>query len=147
MNTPDNPVSWKQRPRLVFAWLLLFFPVGLYALWSGNLVDRKRKWMITGAVAAILLVATSTFLNLLYALILVPLALWILWRDPEISRPIFYRFAAGGALAALLTLFNLPGQTVQESTPEGGSCAAVQTSGNCTYYRDDQCNVIARSCQ
>lgn len=147
MNAPHNPVSWKQQRSLVFAWLLLFFPVGLYALWSGDLVDRKRKWMITGAVAAVLVVATSTFLSLVYALILVPLALWILWRDPEISRAMFNRFAIGGALAALLTLFSLPGQTGQENTPDDDSCAAVRTSGNCTYYRDDQCNVIAQSCQ
>ncbi len=135
---------WQDRRSLVYAWLLLFFPVGLYGLWSGTAFAQNRKWQLTGAVVAVLVIGSAGFINLLIGLVGAPLAVFLLWRDPEISRATFRNFAIGAGVIAVLAL---------ASVGSGGGgfspspCAAVQTYGNCTYYRDDQCNVIGQSCQ
>ena len=140
----SNP-RWQDRPSLVYAWLLLFFPLGLYGLWSSGLMEPRRKWQITGVVGVLLVLGSVGLLNYLYALVFAPAAIWLLWRDKTISRTTFRYFAIGAAIAALMALASA---TAQMGPGAGaGSCAAVQTYGNCTYYRDDQCNVIGQSCQ
>ncbi len=134
-------LRWQERASLLFAWLLLFFPIGLYGLWSSTLFAQNRKWQITGAVVLVLVVTSAGLFNLLYALLLVPLAIWLLWRDRDLSRTTFRYFAVGGGVAALLAL----GSAGSGGGGFGaGSCTEVQSQGGWTYYRDADCNVIGR---
>ena len=144
---PENTVShrWQDRRSLVHAWLLLFFPIGLYGLWTSTRFEQSRKWQFTGAVAAALVLGSAGLLNLLVAFVGAPLAVFLLWRDPEIPRGTLRNFAIGAGVLAVLALASAGGGS--GGLGGGGPCAAVQTYGNCTYYRDNQCNVIGQSCQ
>ncbi len=140
-------VRWWQKRTLVIVWLLFFFPVGLYGLWKGDLFTGNMKKIITGVVVAVLLIlGGGEFLDFVYVFILCPIAIFLLWKDPAISKSTTYRF--GGALAVLIlvVLTALPSPQTTNVNVTGGSCTAVTQSGGCTYYRDASCRVIAQQC-
>ncbi len=120
--------SWQNHKTLLYAWLLIFFPIGLYGLWTGSLFDTRKKWMITGGVVLVFLLTGAGF-NALLALILAPLAVILLWKDTSIQRPTVYKFGAGAAVIFLLFI-----------------AAPAQQGDDCTYFRDSNYNVFARSC-
>ncbi len=120
--------KWQNHKTLLYAWLLIFFPIGLYGLWTGTLFDTQKKWMITAGVVVVLIVTGAGF-NALLAFILAPLAVFLLWKDNSIQRPTVYKFA-GGAVILFLLFIAAP-------SPQGSDC---------TYYRDSNYNVFARSC-
>ncbi len=131
---------WQDRRSLVYAWLLLFFPVGLYGLWTSRVFDDRQKWRFSAAVAVVLVVGSAGLLNLLAALVCAPMAVFLLWRDPEIARPTFRNFTIGAGVVALLALSSAGG---------GGGfgeddCTAVIEQGGATYFRDSDCNVIGK---
>ncbi|HFQ15714.1 MAG TPA: hypothetical protein ENK41_05105, partial [Rhodobacteraceae bacterium] len=100
---PAAAPAWYDKRSLVWAWLLVFFPVGLYAVWKSRLFDRQRKWVVTGIVVGIvLLFGGSGALDAVVALIFAPLAVYLCWRDPQISRPTTLKFAAGAVVILLL---------------------------------------------
>ncbi len=142
---PSEP--WVNRKPLLIAWLLVFFPVGLYALWKGALFDRTWKIGITALVAVAFLVAGINFTHPLYVFCLVPVAIVVLWRDSGTARKTVYGFTACWPLILALFLYE-KGSSVAGggSYNDGGSCSAVMTEGNCTYFRDSDCTVIAREC-
>ena len=142
MTEPITKTPWSDNKDLVIFWLLVFFPVGLWALWTGNCFEKNRKIQITIAVAAILLVGSLGINTFLYFFIAWPAALFLLWRNQGEKKTWFY-VAVG--VFVVLGLLNL-GNGGSGNYSGGGSCAAVMTEGNCTYYRDDNCNVIAREC-
>ncbi len=121
---------WQDNKTLLHAWLLMVFPVGLYALWAGSVYEKHVKWGITAGVVLVFL-ALNTGFDALLALVLAPLAVFLLWRDQEIARATVYKFAAGAAVILLLFL--------AAPSPQGGG-------NGCTYYRDSNYNVFARSC-
>jgi hypothetical protein len=121
---------WQDNKTLLHAWLLMVFPVGLYALWVGSVYEKPTKWGITAAVVLVFL-ALNTGFDALLALILAPLAVFLLWKDKNIARATVYKFAAGAAVILVLFLAAPP---------------APQSDGGCTYYRDSNYNVFARSC-
>jgi hypothetical protein len=144
----ENQDSWVDNRTLVIAWLMVFFPVGLYGLWKGNLFDRNWKIGITVLVAALFLVAGINFTNPIYVFALFPGALVLMWRDAAIARKVIYRFAACWPVVVMLFLYEKDAALGTASDlAVGGSCSAVMTEGNCTYYRDSDCNVIARQCE
>lgn len=51
-NTKNN---WYDKKTVVFILIVLFFPVGLYALWKSSTFSKKAKGIITGVVAVLLL--------------------------------------------------------------------------------------------
>ncbi len=134
-----SPSRWQDHKTLLYAWLLIFFPAGFYALWTGSIFDKQKKWMITGGIIFAVLVLGGAF-DALLALILAPLAVFILWKDTSIKRPTVYKFA-GGAVIILLLFLSAPDN---QTGYDGGS--SVLQDGNCTYYRDSSNNVIGRSC-
>jgi len=148
VNTENGEAAqWWEKRTLVIAWLLFFFPVGLYGLWKGDLFTGNMKKIITGVVIAVLLIlGGGEFLDFVYVFILCPIGIYLLWKDPAISKSTTYRF--GGALAVLIlvVLTALPSPQITNVNVTGGSCTAVTQSGGCTYYRDASCRVIAQQC-
>jgi len=140
--------DWYKSKTLVLSWVLIFFPVGLYGVWKGDHFIKNVKLGIFVAVAMAFLGLGINFTHPLYVFVCFPVGLYLLWRDKEIDRKIFKRFAFAFPVVLFLALI----QASYTSAPNtndggsGGSCAAVITEGNCTYYRDDNCNVISRSC-
>ncbi len=132
---------WQDNKTLLHAWLLIFFPVGLYALWTGPFYEKQIRWSITGGVVVMFLVLGRSY-DALLALILAPMAVFILWKDPDIQRPTVYKFAAAAGVIFLLFL--------AAPAPQGGDSysdgSGIFQGGNCTYYRDSNNNVIGRSC-
>jgi len=131
--------GWKNNKTLLHAWLLIFFPVGLYALWTGDVYEKQTKAMITGGVVIAFLVLGVAF-DALLALVFAPLAVFLVWKDKGIKRPTVYKFAAA---AGVFVLLFLAAPTRQSGYDDG---SAVFQDGNCTYYRDSNNNVIGRSC-
>jgi len=142
METDEKKLGLKDNRDLVVFWLLVFFPVGLWLLWTGSIFEQKHKIMITVGIVVALLIGTSGLNTFLYLLVAWPIAFYLLWRNKEIARKWLY--IAGGVFA-VLALIELGGGGGALNSG-GGSCAAVMTQGNCTYYRDDNCNVVARQC-
>ena len=66
---------WFNRKPLLIAWLLVFFPVGLWGLWQGHLFSRIWKIGITVTVAVGFLLAGINFTHPLYVFCLVPAAI------------------------------------------------------------------------
>ncbi len=131
--------GWQNNRTLLHAWLLIFFPVGLYALWTGSVYEKQKKGMITGGVVIAFLVLGVAF-DAVLALVLAPLAVFLLWKDKEIKRPTVYKFAAA---AGVFVLLFLAAPARQGGYDDGSS---VIQDGNCAYYRDSNYNVIGRSC-
>lgn len=140
--------DWKDNRTFVIAWLLVFFPVGLYGLWKGNCFDSNWKVGLTVLVVVVFLVMGMRLVHPAYVFLFYPAALFVLWQDKGVKRATFYKFAGGWAVVFVLFVMNgLAGPaSYQDLYEEGGSCAAVMTQNNCTYYRDSDCNVIAREC-
>lgn len=138
---PRTP--WFENRTLVIAWLLAFFPVGLYAVWKGSLFDRNWKIGIS-VVVGVLFVAGINFTNPVYVFLLYPAAVFLLRRDKDIERKTVYIFGGCWFLVLILAATQMGGGG--GSYGDGGQCAAVMTQGNCTYYRDSDCNVISRQC-
>ncbi|WP_417670457.1 hypothetical protein [Roseibium sp.] len=145
---PEASGPWFDKKTLVISWLLAFFPVGLFGLWKGSLFNRNWKIGITVLIAVLFVLVGINFTHPIYVLVLFPLAIALLWRDADITRPTVYGFAGGWVLVLALFLFEKgSGPTPNFASEVGGSCAAVMQEGNCTYYRDSDCNVIARQCE
>lgn len=133
---------WTDDRTLVIVWLLLFFPVGLYGVWTGRAFDRRAQWIVTGIVAAAFLVLGATGLtNLVYAVVLCPAALYFLWRMPSIPRS--RKWVYSGIIAVLVLLGLGSGG---EELRRAGEMADVIDGGACSYFRDSSGNVIGRAC-
>ena len=131
--------GWQNNRTLLQAWLLIFFPVGLYALWTGNVYEKNIKAVITGGVVIAFFVLGVAF-DALLALVFAPLAVFLLWKDKDIKRPTVYKFAAA---AGIFVILFLAAPSRQGGYDDG---SGVFQDGNCTYYRDSNNNVIGRSC-
>ena len=46
---------WYDNKTVVVVWLILFCPVGLYALWKNRSFTVKTKWILTGVVVLVCL--------------------------------------------------------------------------------------------
>jgi len=138
----DAPARWQDSRTMVIAWLMLFFPVGLYGVWAGKVFDVRKSWMITGGIVVVLLILQGTLISLLVAFLGAPASVYLVWRDKSLSRVTLRNFAITAVVIAILALMSA--STGGEG--QGGSCAEVETYGSCTYYRDSQCNVIGQSC-
>ena len=142
----ESKSNWYDSKTLVIAWVLVFFPVGLYGVWKSDDFIRNVKFGVSVACVIGFFGLGINFVHPLYVFVMYPTALFLLWRAPEISKKLTVRFAIGFPIILILALFAAGnGQTSVEGGT-GGSCSAVITQGNCTYYRDDNCNVIGSSC-
>ena len=78
------------------------------------------------------------------ALIIVvyPLGLYCMWKGGHFSKTVRWVVT----IVWITWQLNL----LMESSNQGDDgpyCSKTFQSGNCVYYRDDECNVIGRSCQ
>lgn len=141
--------GWITNRPLLIAWLLVFFPVGLYGLWKGELFDKRWKVGITVAILVAFFGLNIRFFHPAYVLIAYPAALYLMWKAEDVRRSTVFKFASAWVLIfVLFALNNLAGGSsgFENYGEEGGSCTAVMKKDNCTYYRDSDCNVIAREC-
>ncbi len=145
-----TPVSkWYDNQTMLLVWLLVLFPVGLFGLWKTSLFDLKIKAALAVGVLVAFALNGFQIIGPIYLLILFPAALFLLWRDSGFRSRKFYGFGGAWLVVLMLGAFEASQQPtygggVQSSGP---SCAAVMTEGSCTYFRDDDCNVIARQCE
>lgn len=144
--------SWVEKKSLTIAWLLFFFPVGIYAVWKGHVFDRQMQLIITVATAVVLyFLSGSIFMDVAYILAFCPFAIYLMWKDPMIAKATIYMFGTAYVALIILTISNvfyiLLAQPEQQSTISGGSCTRVLKTDTCTYYRDSDCRVIARDCK
>jgi hypothetical protein len=51
--------KWFDKKFWVFFWLIIFFPVGLYALWRNSLFSRNAKLIITAIVVVLVMIVRS----------------------------------------------------------------------------------------
>lgn len=56
----EAKMEWYERKGLVFILLVLFFPVGLFALWKNSAFTTKAKGIITGVVAVVFIVVMTS---------------------------------------------------------------------------------------
>lgn len=54
-NTQNEKSNWYDKKALVFVLLLIFCPVGLYALWKNNLFAKKTKIILTSVLSGLML--------------------------------------------------------------------------------------------
>lgn len=138
--------NWLNNRTLVIAWLIFFFPVGLYAVWQGDVFELKTKQKITLGIVAILLAFGVNQLQGIPDFLLIfvgyPIAVYLLWKDVSIAKSTMYVF--GGVMAVLMVLYLGSGSDGGYSPDD--DCVAVQTQGNCTYFRDANCVVISQQC-
>ena len=134
--------KWYENRTLVFVWILLFFPVGLYGLWKSDQFQRQRQILITVAtVVVFLLLGASSSINVTYGLVVCPIALILIWRDAALARQT--KWVISGA-TVVFALISLSADDMQGG--RGGGMAGLLHGNDCTYFRDSTGNVISRSC-
>lgn len=137
--------TWHRNRTLVIAWLVYFFPVGLWGLWASDRFAHTHKIIITVVTAVgVLLIAAVPYLNILYLLIAWPAVLVLVWRDRELTQIPRLGFAGASALALLIFVAGLAGGGY--SSGDGAGMARTIEGGGCTYFRDSSGNVIGRQC-
>ncbi len=144
---PDKQ-NWYDNRTMLYVWLLIFFPAGLYGLWKTTLFEVRGRIGLALAALAAFAIGGFRLINPLSVLLLFPVALFLLWKDQNLPRNRLYIF--GGVWIVVFALFFVEATLLQPRatlTESGPTCVAVMTEGNCTYFRDDNCNVIARQCE
>ncbi len=157
----DSDVDGQDRPRsalapgwhaddfLLLGWLLFLPPLGLYGAWQRTEYTDRQKQIFVGVFIVVwLLSAAIGFLALVY-LVACPVYAWLFWRKHEYTANTRLGFAvAAGILAvASLAVLGAGGASNRSGTADSSGCTSVLTRGNCTYYRDSDCRVIARQCR
>jgi hypothetical protein len=54
--TEQKP-GWYENKAAVILWLILFFPVGLYGIWKSSQFSDKTKWIVTGCLGVLIVIA------------------------------------------------------------------------------------------
>ena len=54
--TEQKP-GWYENKAAVILWLGLFFPVGLYGIWKSSQFSDKTKWIVTGCLGVLIVIA------------------------------------------------------------------------------------------
>lgn len=52
--------KWYQKPEWIYVLVLLFWPVGLYLLWSNKEIPKKNKLIMTGIFLVLLVIGLLT---------------------------------------------------------------------------------------
>jgi len=55
--TEQKP-GWYENKAAVILWLVLFFPVGLYGIWKSSQFSDKTKWIVTGCLGVLIVIAS-----------------------------------------------------------------------------------------
>lgn len=51
---------WYENKSAVILWLIFFFPVGLYGIWKSSQFSDKTKWIVTGCVVVLSIIAVAS---------------------------------------------------------------------------------------
>lgn len=141
----EQPKTWMDKKSIVIAWVVFFFPVGLYAVWKGQIFDQKAKLIITGIVLFTAFGVTSLGIhelrNSIFMFILCPVAIYFLWKDTSVKKTTTYIFC--GVLVAFFAMYFSGGGVGGDIID---NCIAVQEQDGCTYFRDSNCVVISQVC-
>lgn len=116
----SSTVPWYKHRSLVYLWLLIAPPVGLYGLWKSSDMSNVLK-VALGLTPIIIMVANLELWVGLAFMILVPAALIYLWVDKEINKKtkiLYTVFSSIGAItfAALLQNIFFPEQPPTDTT-------------------------------
>ena len=105
----SSTVPWYKHRALVYLWLLIAPPVGLYGLWKSS--DMSDVLKIALGLTPIIIMATNFELWVgLAFMILVPAALIYLWMDKEINKKtkiLYTVFSSIGAITFAVLLQNI----------------------------------------
>jgi len=52
--------KWYQKPEWIYVLVILFWPVGLYLLWSNKEITKKNKLIMTGIFLVLLVIGLIT---------------------------------------------------------------------------------------
>lgn len=89
--------------------------------------------------------AAQFWLVIVLLIIFPPLGIYLLWKGKHLSSGKRWALTSVSGLWLLLNMLD------SALAPSGGddysSCAATFYENGCTYFRDDSCNVVARSCE
>jgi len=121
--------KWFEKKTFVFAWIALFFPVGLYGLWQNQTdFDTQKKWMITvGCILALLILGDSIY----FIFCLFSIMAYISWADQSIEDKTRWMLSGFFALLALLLLVLII--TVPAGYESSYYDTMIDQSGNSTY--------------
>jgi hypothetical protein len=144
MSETEQKILWYNKQALLITWLLVFVPVGLFGLWKTSLFQMNIKIGIAVCVVILMLAGLFNTSNPIYPFVLWPISLYLLWKSNDVARSVTLRFAAAWVVIVIVFLVSAP--LGGENDYIGGACSAVITEGNCTYFRDDNCNVIGKQC-
>lgn len=143
----QQKTPWYNKQALLIAWLLVFVPVGLFGLWKTSVFQKNIKIVIAIGVVILLFAGLFNAGNPVHPFVLFPIAIYLLWKSSDVRRTVTMRFAAAWVVVVILFLMSaLLGGGSNNDDYIGGSCSAATTEGNCTYFRDDNCNVIGKQC-
>jgi len=95
-------------------------------------MDIKKvlnAWISNRAIVIVLLI------------VFFPIGLYCMWKGEHFSTTVRW------VITAFLAWWGWNLLQGNPQTYSGQKCAAVQMDNGCTYYRDDSCNVISRSCR
>ncbi len=90
--------------------------------------------------------AGQLWLVIVLLIVLPPIGIALLWVGKHFDQKKRWIITAVAALWWLLWI--IENNQVSELGDSGdyGSCSATFYENGCTYYRDDNCNVVAKSC-
>lgn len=143
--------KWFEKKVFVFAWLVLFFPVGLYGLWQNQTdFDTSKKWMITiGCILALLFLGDSIY----FIFCLFSIMAYISWIDQSIEDKTRWMLSGFFALLALLFLVLIIAEpegyessysntTIAPSGNSSYSDTIIDHSSNGSYVSDGRCSYV-----
>ncbi len=91
--------------------------------------------------------SSQLWLVIVLLIIIPPLGIYLLWKGKHFDdkkRKIITGIALAWFLLYLIDASMAPSN--QGGYGDYGSCSATFYENGCTYYRDDNCNVVAKSC-
>ncbi|MGL1921922.1 MAG: hypothetical protein OCD03_12930 [Hyphomicrobiales bacterium] len=141
--------TWLENRTIIIAWLVFFFPIGLYAVWKSSIFDDNQRKTITVVVLIVsvgfLFFGLRSFRDILFVFILCPGAIYLLWNDSSVKKTTTYLFC-GAMVVVFVTYFNGYVGGGGGEPAYNSDCVAVLEKGGCTYYRDANCVVIQTTC-
>ena len=89
--------------------------------------------------------SSQLWLVIILLIVLPPLGIYLLWQGQHFDLK-KRKIITGVSVAWMLLYLIDASMAPSDSGYEYGSCSATFYENGCTYYRDDDCNVVAKSC-
>ena len=82
------------------------------------------------------------WLVIIFLIVIPPLGIYLLWKGNHFDAKKRKIISVISALWFVLYLVDAS----MEPSYQSGDCSGTFYEGGCTYFRDDNCNVVAKSC-